>query len=246
MKKILSCIILASFVATSCNFFSSSNEKSVTGNHNVIQVNNVIGGDIKKLLIEGISTVFLVQDLNSPDQANFEIDENLFQFIDLHYNQGSLSIKVKKGFSLKDFKSLSVTVHFKNIESIRNLGVGRVISENGIKCDSLWFQSNGVGDVVLKNIETTNLDLDCKASGNVEITGQTQNCIMNLNSLGSFEASKLKANIVHLSSNACGNIQLDAEHELYVLAESTSTISYTGNAIVKNQNVQNGSFQKVD
>jgi hypothetical protein len=246
MKKlIIALVIIGMVIAISGKFMLNKIDKQVLiGNKNVVKIEQKLDNDIKEIIVEGVPNLILSQDKDHSDKVTFEIDDNLMKNIEMRNENGILSIKVKRGISIKDFKAFSTCISFKDVSSIKVSGVGQLSSNSPINLKLLVMKNSGSGQVLFENINVDNLELDVAGVGMASFQGTAENCSMNISSVGNFDSQKLKTGTLHVNANSSGSVGLNAEKELYITAKSTPNINYSGNAKIKTQELKDSNLQK--
>lgn len=163
--------------------------------------------------------------------VRIELDDNLFDFLDVHTFDGTLFVALKKsGFSIGPYKKYEVSITMPALESAVTAGSGHTeITGFADKNGSLFIGCSGSGnstaDVIMKTLTVT-----VAGSGSIRLRGETGR--LNYQGLGSgkLRASSLKTAEAEIVCRGSGGAEVYTEKLLDLTVNGSGSVSAEGSA----------------
>ncbi len=222
-------IILFITMLTSLN----AQAQEVRGDGNVIRESRSIGS-FDRIKIEGIMNVYLSQ--GSTESVVVETDKNLQQYIVTKLRDNTLTVKNKDDVEVEKSTKMNVYVTLNDINELEISSVGKVESESQLKLNSLKIENSGVGSTKL-DLNCNKLVVDFNSVGSLTLKGEITNVAIDHNGVGNIKAENLSAEILKIDNNGVGNAEVNSSKELYINLNGIGNVSYKGNAVIKEMNV---------
>lgn len=208
--------------------FSCRKESACFHSHGVTQeIPTIIDlDDFKHLILEGNDVVLnLVKD--TLNYAEIYGGENAVQFIHTNINDDKLLISNQNrcNWLRNSKKRVQIDLHFKYLESIRNVGDGEIINSNLLILDTLSIHQNGTGNISLEVI-SKRIWVDLYVIGNVTLSGETKSLIAVVGSYGHLLAKDLKAGWVNVKTVHEGDAHVFPIGGLSATCEKIGNIYY--------------------
>ncbi len=224
-KKIALAFLFLSltFSVNAQNWWGKS--EKIKGNGNVVTVkrstNNyrgiAAGGSFDVILIKG-----------TEGNLTIEGEENIIPYIETEINNGILKIKYKKNTNIRTTKRLTVTVPFKDIESVALGGSGNVISKEVIKSNNFNVSLGGSGNINLK-INSDAVNTNIGGSGNIDLKGNTNELQCAIAGSGSIKAYDLTTDEISATIAGSGSIKITVKNKIKAKLVGSGSIYYKGN-----------------
>lgn len=224
-KKILltSFIVLLTFSTNAQDWFGKN--KKIKGNGNVITETRTTSG-YDGITAGGSFEVILVK--GKEGKITIEGEENILPYIETEVDAGILKIKYEKNINIRTTKRLTVTVPFKDIESIALAGSGNISSKDIIKANDLSVSLGGSGNIDLK-IDSDTTKTNIGGSGNIELSGTTNEIKCSIAGSGSIRAYELTTNEVNANIAGSGSIKITVKEKINAKLVGSGSIYYKGN-----------------
>ena len=162
-----------------------------------------------------------------------EAEPKVLAKLDVSTKGDTLTITTKGDFSTQ--KPVKFTVTLRALRRLTTSGSGSSLVE-GFSGPNFDVDVNGSGDVSLKNIKSTKLNVRLQASGNVDATGSGTTVIARVDGSGNIDARDYKARVVEATIDGAGNIYVHADESLKASIGGAGSIEYKGKPKVS-QNV---------
>ncbi len=221
----LSFIILMSYV--------NAHAQKIKGNGDVVRETRSIGS-FDGIITEGVINVYLSQ--GSYESIVVETDKNLQPYVETFVNDNSLVIKNKDEADMDKPTKMNVYVTLIDINKLETNGVGKIETQNQLNLEHLTFDNGGVGSAYL-DLRCNKLIADVNSVGNLTLKGKITNVSIDHNGVGNIKAEDLSAEILRIESNGVGNAEVNSSKEIYINLNGIGNVSYKGNAVVKELNV---------
>jgi hypothetical protein len=137
-----------------------------------------------------------------------------------------LTVTSKESYSTN--KPIKVTVTLKSLRALHSKGSGTSSIENftGPEMD---INSNGSGNVLLKGISVSTLNLLIDGSGDIDATGSGMMVNARIEGSGSINAISYRARSVNAEINGSGGMKVHADDLLKASISGAGDIAYRGN-----------------
>jgi len=213
--------------------FSVKGQK-LKGNGNVVEQATEVEV-FNQLSLNGVFNTTLLQ--GDKPQVVIETDENLLETIQIIEEDGKLTIKGKKGVSIKSATKMHVYVTLQSLNNLEIKGVGNVGSEN------LLTFSEAL-NVDVKNVGNTSLQLNCTnlkalfaSTGNISLDGEAQQATIKNKGVGNVNAFNFIVQDLEINNSGIGNVKIYAANTLSIQSSGVGNLKYKGDAEIKDFNV---------
>lgn len=238
--KSITTYFIALLLIVSTNSFAQKNK--IKGNGTITTENRTVS-NFDKIAISGSFNVTLIKGKEGP--ISIEASENLMEVIETEVTDGLLKVKFKKGWNIRTYKKINITITFEDISGLSMSGSGSVTSSDEVIANDLAIKVSGSGSLKL-NVFTDTLDTTISGSGNVKLNGETNVLTCTISGSGNVNAADLKASITNAKVSGSGNIKVTALKEIHAKTSGSGTIYYSGNpTIIKANSSGSGSIRKM-
>jgi len=212
---------------------TNSNAQEITGDGNVVKETRSISS-FSEITTEGVVNVYLSQ--GSTESVVIEADKNLIPYIITKSDGDKLVIKTNDNIEIEGSTKMNVYVTLKNITKLENNNVGKLETVNQLNLSSLKIDDSSVGSTKL-DLKCNDLTVDFNSVGNLTLKGEITNVSIDHNGVGNVNAEDLSADIVKIDNNGVGNAEVKSNKELYMNLNGIGNISYKGNGVIKEINI---------
>jgi putative autotransporter adhesin-like protein len=184
------------------------------------------------------------------DEPHVEIisnNEDVIDYITVNQNNDILTISTtdKNKDITKLFKSVTINVYFKSINSVVLSGVGSVKMQNKFSTDDFSAELKGTGNM--------HLDTDCESfegkihgTGILTVNGSCKEGIIRVEGVGGFEGYNFVTMDMDVTVSGVGSAKVNATHKLTATINGVGSIKYKGDPTSKNFNTNGiGTIKKV-
>lgn len=211
----------------------STPAQEVKGDGNVVKETRTIDS-FNEIVIEGLVSVYLTQ--GNTESLVVETDKNLQSYVVTKLRGNTLTIKNKEDMEIEKSTKMNVYVTLKDISKLEINSVGKVESKGRLNLSSLKIDANGVGSTKLDLI-SNKLNVDFNSVGSLTLSGEITNVSIDHNGVGNIKAEDLSAEILKIDNNGVGNAEVNSSKEIYINLNGIGNVSYKGNAVVKEMNI---------
>ncbi len=204
--------------------FGTSYAQKVKGNGKIINKTRTVGS-FDGVGVSGSFDVFLVA--GEEGKLDISVEENLEPYLITEVKDGTLNIKWKKGTNIRTSAKTTVTVHFKNINSLAMAGSGDIIGKDKIKGNSLNVALAGSGDINVE-MDVQQLKTAISGSGDIEFSGSATEFEAAVSGSGDVDAYDLKTEKAALKISGSGSIGVNVEKEIVARVSGSGDIKYKG------------------
>jgi Putative auto-transporter adhesin, head GIN domain len=232
MKKLL--LVLISFLTLSNlataqnNDYSSGgwgNGKKVKGEGAVVtETRNVTG--FKGFESAVSADVFIKQ--SSTFKVTIVGQKNILDLMKTELKGDMLKITFQKGYNISYKDQLKVYIEAPSFEKLSMSGSGDVKAENALSGSKIDIGISGSGDFMLDNIKFSNVEFHISGSGNISVSGESEQVNFQVSGSGDIKAGDLKAQTVECHVSGSGNINCNAAKSLNALVSGSGDIRYKG------------------
>ena len=173
--------------------------------------------------------------------------EDVFDYIDVNQNGGTLVVSTtdKNKNITKLFKSVTIKVYFKSIESVFLSGVGSVNTEDKIVTSKFTATLKGTGDMNL-DIECSDFIGNMQGTGGLNVEGTADNALVRVEGVGGFDGYELLCLNMDVTVSGVGGAKVYASKVLKATLNGVGSIKYKGNPETKNLDTNGiGSIKKI-
>ncbi len=198
--------------------------QKIKGNGKTINKTRSVGS-FDGVGVSGSFDVFLVE--GNEGKLDIAVEENLEPYLVTEVKDGTLKIKWKNGVNIRTSSKTTVTVHFKNINSLAMAGSGDIVGKDKIKGNSLDIAVAGSGDIEVE-MEVEQLETAISGSGDIELSGSATEFEAAVSGSGDVDAYDLKTEKAELKISGSGSIGVSVEKELVARVSGSGNIKYKG------------------
>ena len=242
MKKVnvLLIVLFCGITSLQAQFFGN---KSITGNGKISHETRITM-DYESIEVLGSLDVELVK--GKEGAIKVEAEGNLLEYIKTQVVNNTLTIRVKKGYSLRPSirKRIAIIVLFEDISEVVLSGSGDIQSTYPIKAKRFSTAISGSGDIDLYVISKT-IIVTVEGSGDLKLNGKTNHFEVSVAGSGDVSAFEFIANNADISVAGSGDVRLYVSESLDASVSGSGDISYKGNPMnVEKSIVGSGDISK--
>ncbi|GAB2527955.1 head GIN domain-containing protein [Rufibacter soli] len=154
-----------------------------------------------------------------------EAEENVLPLIESTVQNGTLTIKMKKG--IKNARTLKVFVTVQDLKKLQLAGGIKLRTTNTLSAPSLALEFAGGINAVLA-LQVKELAADFAGGTKVTLSGRADKVTMDLAGATNLKALELKTNYLTLDAAGASSAQVSVAKELTVDAAGIVTVDYKG------------------
>ncbi|WP_197088597.1 head GIN domain-containing protein [Rufibacter radiotolerans] len=219
MKKTFSTLfLLLAFVG----FISQARAQAVEGNGKFKTETRAVS-TFTSLVISGGFEVELTQ--GTQESLKLEAEENVLPLIESTVQNGTLTIKIKKG--LKSAKRLKAYVTVRDLKKLQLAGGIKLYTTNTITGSALALEFAGGINAVMA-LKVKDLTADFAGGTKVTFSGTADKVTLDLAGATNLKALELKTNYLTLDAAGASSAQVNVAKELTVDAAGIVTVDYKG------------------
>lgn len=216
-------VLSLSLLLGSCHF--SMNQ--VDGNGNVTERDLAINGDFNEIKASNGWDVQLKKGTTPGVRA--KIDENLYEYLDVHIDGNRLEIEMKDNYNLGNTSSRMIYVTYTNpIERIKASSAASINSEDVIEGEHIDLDVSSAGSISVE-LAVREVTADASSAGDLQIKGIAESFTGEASSAASIEAQNLKTEHSELDASSAGSIEIFASKSINAEASSGGSVDYWGN-----------------
>ncbi len=163
-------------------------------------------------------------------------EENIIPYIETIVSDGLLNIKFKNNTSISYSEKLVISVPFEDINEVRLLGSGDVISKKAITAENVAIDLIGSGDMKME-VKAKNITVKLSGSGDIELSGKCDDYDCIILGSGDVNSFKLKAKNTTAKVLGTGNISTTTTKKIKATVSGSGNITYKGNPKYVDSNV---------
>lgn len=170
--------------------------------------------DFNKINLIGSGKVYFTQKAGAP-AVSVVTSDNVAEILDVHVENNTLQLRLKKGYSVRNMKKLDYTVNAAVLKEMNISGSGDFKLANGLETDELRLSVTGSGDMDCNNINSTgNVTVSISGSGDIETDNlQCGDLKITITGSGDIEMKDLNVSNVDASISGSGDIKLNGKTE---------------------------------
>jgi hypothetical protein len=219
-SKIISAIAFLMFVSVSSVFAQYSKECNVDS--------------FNKIKLEGSAQWVLVP--SDHEKVEIESDsEEVSDYVEIETSNNRLVVSTteKTKDISKLFKSVTITIYFKDIDEVAISGVGSLKMTDEYNADEFTAILRGTGDMNL-NLRTSSLEANVYGTGNMEVEGRTQSVIIKVEGVGAFDGFDFESSTCTVTVSGVGAAEVYASETLNATINGVGSIRFKGDPETKN------------
>lgn len=180
--------------------------------------------DFTRLKIKIDADVYLTQ--GETQKVVVEGQQNIIHSLDLDVNDDQWEIELDG--CVDDYNGLKFYITMPKISELNISGSGMIYGENEFKLDYLKLRVSGSGDIDIAMEECTDLDTKISGSGDIKLTGITENFDLKISGSGDYDAFDLKSEDGDIEISGSGDAEVTATDELEVKISGSGDVYYKG------------------
>jgi len=226
-------LILVLIGGISCEYGNndSSGDNStptVIGSGNIIQETRSVSGAMG-VNLRGVANLTIEQ--GTPENLILQIDDNLMAVIITNVQDEILVIRSDPEVTIEPSQTMEAQLRIDSIDTISLTGVGSITVPT-LTTAQLELTLSGVGDIDIINLDAQTLNVGTSGLGDLSITGQVQDQIVELNSLGEYEAENLVSTAADVEIMNSGSATVQVSATLNVNIIGSGSVYYHGSPVV--------------
>ncbi len=217
----ISLLLLANFQISAQN----RNTTSIKGSGNVI-TKTVTTQPYDQISVRGSMEVYLEKGTEGNIQVTAE--DNVQEHILVESDGKELIISMKGNTSLRNTKTIKITVPFEKVSEISLLGSGKVEGTEVVKNESLSLNLRGSGEMELA-VDASSIDAQLNGSGGMKLSGSATDFKVKTTGSGNFEGKNLSTENTEVYVAGSGNAKVNAKSKLKARIQGSGNVVYSGN-----------------
>ena len=208
--KMLSTLLLTAGLLSSCVYMGEGiqpSKKLITRDYKVKEFNKIDAGTV--------GDIYYTQSADGKTDVQIYGPDNIVALIQVAVKDSTLLLSIDKSKKVRNFKKMKITITSPTLNSI---------------------SFKGVGDIKIKSLICSSLNVQSMGVGNVKLEGTVQAATLHSKGVGNIEAGNLQANIVEASSQGVGDITCNAVESINAAVRGVGSIKYKGNPTIKSLN----------
>ncbi len=198
--------------------------------------------DFKGISIGDNFQVTLTQ--GAEEFVEIETDANLIGYFEVSINEDkTLHIDAKEGYSLVPTQNVQVHIGFKDLEAIRSHSHSSITSDQRLNFDHLALEIHNSSQMKF-GIIAQELKVRITGSSKNNVSGTTDNLILNVFNSGKFEGQDLTTKKATISINNSGIANLKVIDALDAAIQNNGTLRYSGNPSIQQRTSNSGRLIK--
>ena len=216
--------------------------KKVSGNGNIV-TRAISTGNFNEVEARGSMDVRIRK--GSATEVKVEVDENLFEHLDIHVDGETLVVTTKRNVNISPSRDMIVYVTAPDFERVAASGSGDLMSENQLSFDHpLTLQTSGSGNIQAE-VDVPELTTKTSGSGNVSLRGRAEEFEASVSGSGEVHAADLRSQNAKLRISGSGDADVYAEKALEVRVSGSGTVRYKGEPRTDIKTSGSGSVSKM-
>ena len=241
MKSIIFSAAIIALSIASCSFSTSSDSfntgKDKDGKFTVIEesgpetVKKESLPDFDRIENETVATIIYTQDTNANPGIEIKGPKNIVNIITYNVSDnGNLTIDAKRGYKIRKTdrnKKIEIRINSRSLSKIEN---------------------NGVGDIQIKSLSTTDFSLEANGVGDTNISSLkiAQSLKIENSGVGSVNANNVSAKSVSIENDGVGSIQISGNAQFANFENSGVGSIEAGNLLAKNVTADNSGVGSIE
>ncbi len=203
--------------------------KKVKGNGNMVTTERSVGS-YDGVALSGWFDVELVSGREG--ELTLKGEENLLEHIITEVKNGTLNIKVEKGYNLEpsSWKSggIQVTVPVESIKSVTMSGSGDIVGKTRLEAQDFEVVMSGSGDITLE-VASDHVETTLSGSGDIRLSGTAGTFEVRISGSGDVHAYELEARNVEAQVSGSADVKVTALESLTARVSGSGDVHYRGN-----------------
>ncbi len=243
-KAIVTSILLATMLLTSCSALSSAGVKVITPSNNIISENRNVSG-FTSIEFSSIGKVNITA--GTTESLSISGPDNLVAEITTTVNNGNLVIKNKENFTVTSLSSkdiLTYNIVVKQLSALTISGAGDV-QVGSLSSTGMALTMSGAGNVQMTQLTTDSLNVNLSGLGGLEVSGTAAQATFDLSGAGSISASDLQIKTANITISGLGSATLWVSDQLTGTISGAGSVSYYGSPTTNTKSTGLGQFKSL-
>jgi hypothetical protein len=210
--------------------------QTIVGSGIIVQeTRDVVGATGVDLGSEGSLTI----TQGNPQNLVLRTDENIMNMIITEVQRGVLVISSEPNRDIEPSQTIEADLTLNNFDNIVLSGVGDINASDLIS-DQLELTMMGVGDIEISNLDAIALDVLISGVGDVSISGQVDDQIVTLSSIGGYKSENLSSKTADVEVSNIGSATIRVSASLNVNITGSGSIFYHGSPTINRTGTGSG------
>ncbi|MCI0556679.1 MAG: DUF2807 domain-containing protein [Anaerolineae bacterium] len=182
------------------------------------------------------------------ESVKIEADDNLLSQLTTEVNDDTLVIENKEerwSERVNPTERVKITITVKDLHEIEFSSAGNLRVE-GLKTDELSLKLNGVGEMILNDLDVRKLECRLSGAGNIEANGVADELDIRISGVGGFDAPKLESMVANVRISGAGSATVFVKDDLTARVSGAGSINYYGSPTLHEEVSGAGSVSQVD
>jgi len=239
---LISVIILLTTLACSIGVTNDISNDIITGNGKVKEKVVDVSG-FNKVELNGIGDLIIEQ--GSKEGLRIKCEENFLPYIEVSVSDDTLVIDLKHHISFDPSNDITYYLSVKDLSSVELNGVGDIVINN-LETSNLDVASNGVGDITITDLLADNVGVALAGIGDIRLEGKVVSQSVSLSGTGDYKGKKLESQTAEVTISGMGTAGVRVSDSLKATISGTGSLNYIGDPQIE-QNISGlGEINKVD
>lgn len=204
-------------------------------------------GSFSSISLSVAADLFLTQENDT--KVIIEGDQKAIDQIVTKVDGDNLKIKLKPGvWNIFGNKKVKIYVSTPDVEGLYLSGSGNIEAENQIKTEELEFSVSGSGNIMIDNLNASDLEVHISGSGEIELGGSKTAETMEISISGSGDlfAEDFKTDDVEIRISGSGTCKVTAVSTLEAYISGSGSVYYKGDPMVEAKVSGSGKVRSLD
>ena len=215
---------VTAFMMMSCNFNLDMGQ--INGNGNVVTKDLNMSKEFSK--IHSSNGWDIILEKGSTPAVTAEMDENLMEYLDVHYEGNTLRIETTDNSNIGNATSRKIHVTYAQpLESIKASSASNITAIETLTGDRITFDVSSAATVKVP-VEIREINADASSAATLHLEGEAQTLRFDASSAATINAKDLKAEFCDAEASSAGSIRVYVSKEIATKASSAGDIDYWG------------------
>jgi hypothetical protein len=191
-------------------------------------------GAFSSIKLTGIGSIEIKQGERA--QVSVRADTNLMPFLETELKGDQLVLGIADGICFSHSEiGVTYLITVKDLDLLHISGAGDVQLDQ-VNLERLRIQLDGSAHIVTTDLQLDILETEFNGTGVIELAGQVNSHIVDLNGVGQYLAGDLLSQSTRIKLNGTGSIEVWALEDLYIELNGIGAVSYFGQPEVSTAN----------
>lgn len=216
-KILIIALLLSSIGLSSC--LSLVCEK---GSGNISEQNRSVTG-FNTIILEGTGDVYVMN--SEKETIKVETDDNLQQFIISEISGDKLYVGSRKTICPN---KLNIYITMKDMNGFVIRGAGDIKIKGPFETNEIKLKIEGSGNIYIKDLISKNVKSSIIGSGDIKISGKTENLMLDITGTGDVDFQNLDALSAMIEINGAGDAKINVQEKLMIKINGAGDVYYKG------------------